>query len=312
MRPAFGGKALWKVSLGTKSAADANILFLQANAALEQRFEDIRARIRATGSPTPTQRDQAGDMVSAYFQGPERTTGGLDGPERLLLARFEIDRGLWNMTPTGCSTVAPSDPDRWWALANNAALFRDHGGTHNPPEGHAPGSIWRWSDDAFRADAKAIQIARLVEQIARHHDMPRADLPAPVAEAAIAFLDATPVDASMTRKRRNVAGRLRPDLRLMDLFEDWKLVMQPSLQTAHEYQASARDFVDFLGDISVEEIEQNDLLDYRDEAANCPQRCRRPIGRCPSRRGFSGIATPMRRESARRRSKSGSVPSRRC
>lgn len=30
MRPAFGGKALWKVSLKTKSAAEANILFLQA------------------------------------------------------------------------------------------------------------------------------------------------------------------------------------------------------------------------------------------------------------------------------------------
>ena len=40
MRPAIGGKALWKVSLNTKSAAEANILFLQANAALEQQFGD--------------------------------------------------------------------------------------------------------------------------------------------------------------------------------------------------------------------------------------------------------------------------------
>jgi hypothetical protein len=103
MRPAFGGKALWKVSLNTKSAAEANILFLQANAALEQQFEEIRVRIKATGEPLPSQRDRASDMIAAYFQGPERDAGGLDGMERLLLARLEIDRGLWNTTPTGCS-----------------------------------------------------------------------------------------------------------------------------------------------------------------------------------------------------------------
>ncbi|KQM48174.1 hypothetical protein ASE69_12545 [Sphingomonas sp. Leaf208] len=51
MRPAFGGKALWKVSLNTKSAAAAHILFLQANAGLKQEVEEIRDRIKATGEP---------------------------------------------------------------------------------------------------------------------------------------------------------------------------------------------------------------------------------------------------------------------
>ncbi len=270
MRPAFGGKALWKVSLGTKSAAEANILFLQANAALEQQFEEIRVRIKSTGEPLPSQRDRAGDMIAAYFKGPERGAGGLNGIERLLLARLEIDRGLWNMTPTGCSPVAASDPDQWWALSNNAAMFRDHGGTRRPPQGHAPGSIWRWDDDAFRPEAKAKQIERLLEQVARHNDMERQDLPAPIADVAVAYLDATPVEVQNTRKRRTATGRLRPDLRLMELFDSWKLVMQPTLQTAHEYEGATRDFVDFLGDIPVEDIEQNDLLDYRDEARHLP------------------------------------------
>jgi hypothetical protein len=270
MRPAFGGKALWKVSLNTKSAAEANILFLQANAALEQQFEEIRVRIKATGEPLPSQRDRASDMIAAYFQGPERDAGGLDGTERLLLARLEIDRGLWNMTPTGCSPVAASSIDQWWALANNAAMFRDHGGTRRPPQGHTPGSIWRWSDDSFQPRAKAKQIERLLEQVARHHDMERRDLPAPIADAAIAYLNSTPIEVSNTRKRRTVTGRLRPDLRLMELFDSWKLAMQPTLQTAHEYEGAARDFVDFLGDIPVEDIEQNDLLDYRDEARHLP------------------------------------------
>ena len=209
-------------------------------------------------------------MIAAYFQGPERDAGGLDGTERLLLARLEIDRGLWNMTPTGCSPVAESSLDQWWALANNAAMFRDHGGTRRPPQGHTPGSLWRWSDDSFQPQAKAKQIERLLEQVARHHDMERRDLPAPITDVAIAYLDSTPVEVPNTRKRPTATGRLRPDLRLMELFDSWKLVMQPTLQTAHEYEGAARDFVDFLGDIPVEDIEQNDLLDYRDEARHLP------------------------------------------
>lgn len=109
LRPAFEGKALWKVSLGTKVANEATFLFLQANAALERRFEEARARLVATGHPCPTQRDRADELVNAYFQGPERCPGGLDGSERLLLARLEIDRGLWNATSNGLSSVPPSD-----------------------------------------------------------------------------------------------------------------------------------------------------------------------------------------------------------
>ena len=79
LRPAFDGKALWKVSLGTKNSNDATVLFLQANAALEQRFEEARTRLKATGSPCPSARDRADEMVAAYFQGPEFRAGGLDG-----------------------------------------------------------------------------------------------------------------------------------------------------------------------------------------------------------------------------------------
>lgn len=55
------------------------------------------------------------------------------------------------------------------------------------------------------------------------------DLPAPIAEAAVAYLDAAPIEALTIRKRGKVSGRLRSDLRLMDLFDDWKMVMQPTL-----------------------------------------------------------------------------------
>jgi hypothetical protein len=172
-------------------------------------------------------------MIATYFQGPQRDAGGLDGTERLLLARLEINRGLWNMTPTGCSPVAASSLDQWWALANNAAMFRDHGGTRRPPQGHTPGYIGQWNDDSFQPQAKVEQIECLLKQVARHHGIERRDLPVPIADAAIAYLDSTPVEVPNARKRRTATGRLRPDLRLMELFDNCKLVMQPKLQTAH-------------------------------------------------------------------------------
>jgi hypothetical protein len=41
------------------------------------RAEEIRVRIKTTGEPLPSKRDRAGDIIAAYFQGPERDAGGL-------------------------------------------------------------------------------------------------------------------------------------------------------------------------------------------------------------------------------------------
>lgn len=65
-------------------------LFLQANAALRQRFQEARSRLKATGGPCALVRDRAGEMVTAYFQSPEFKIGGLDDEERLLLAWMEL------------------------------------------------------------------------------------------------------------------------------------------------------------------------------------------------------------------------------
>lgn len=178
-------------------------------------------------------------MVAAYFQGPEFKTGGLDGEERLLRATLELDRGLWNATPIGCSSPAPLRDQQWWELSNNAALFRDHSG-RKPTLGHAPGTIWRWGDESFRPDARNQQIGRIVSQIARHDKTTASDLPEGIEAAIRTYPDAVPVETPKARKRRPTSGRLRPDLSLMALFADWQAVMQPSLQSAHEYEGGLR------------------------------------------------------------------------
>lgn len=121
IREAFDHRSLHKASLGTKDLRQATVLFLQANADLETKFEEARDRLRRTGSAGRSARDRADEMVSSYFLGPPLSEGGVAGPDRLLLARTEIDRGLWNQTEHGCATPGPASTDDWWLLSNNAA-----------------------------------------------------------------------------------------------------------------------------------------------------------------------------------------------
>lgn len=104
IRDAFDHRSLHKASLGTKSLRQATVLFLQAKADLENKSEEARDRLRRTGSAGRSARDRADEMVSSYFLRPPLSEGGVAGPERLLLARTEIDRGLWNQTEHGCAT----------------------------------------------------------------------------------------------------------------------------------------------------------------------------------------------------------------
>lgn len=210
IRAAFGDRQLHKASLSTKDAAQATVLFLQANAELELQFQAARDRLKATGSPCPSPRDKAVELVEAYFNGPEREAGGLAGQDRLLLTRLEVDRGLWNETPSGC-ILGASTGDEWWLLANNAAKFRIHPGTQHRIQGHASGWVWQFPDTAFRySDSRTRQVTRILDQIARHNDLPVDGLPAETASVVIEFLDALPVGVVQARKPRAASGRLRP------------------------------------------------------------------------------------------------------
>ncbi|WP_235529883.1 site-specific integrase [Sphingomonas sp. Leaf242] len=271
LRPAFEGKAMWKVSLRTRDFSRAAVLFAGANAELEERFEEARKRFAESGDPRPSKRDQAVELVSSYFQGPPLDEGGLDGPERLLLCRLEVDRGLWNATPGGCSQVNISDDEEWWRLSGNAALFRGHRGTLRHLTDRAPGEIWRYPDHRFSTGARDIEIKRILTQVARHHGRAIDDLPDGTAEYISEYLDRLPVGPSQARKPQSAQSRLKPEMRLLELFEAWKEDTAPKAQTAHEYERAALDFIDFVGDIPVSEIVKNDLLNYRDEALKLPK-----------------------------------------
>lgn len=117
-RPASGNKRLHKVSLRTTNPARAAILFATANGELEDSFEKARLRLSRTGSPTPSPVDRAKELVLTYFMGPALTEGGLNGSERLELARLELDRGRSWKWPAFHGEVkwmraAPAGPGYW-------------------------------------------------------------------------------------------------------------------------------------------------------------------------------------------------------
>ena len=72
------------------------------------------------------------------------------------------------------------------------------------------------------------------------------------------------------RRRRTPQTRLRPTMRLKQLFRELKYGNQPRPQTVLEYEAAVDDFIDYAGDVAVSIIDPDMLYDYRDEAAKLP------------------------------------------
>lgn len=273
LRPAFGNKTLYKVSLRTKNFAKAAQLFVEANAALEREFECARERLTTTGDPRPSQKEHRDRLIAAYFAGAA-SDGGLDGPERLALTFLEGDRFLYRVIDGEDGLYGPpSDKDRWLALSTNAALYRaEREGLKKGP-GERPGKLWKMLvGDQGAAEARAFHAKRVMHQIHKQYDIPIAQLPEGLGAAIIAYLDDAPLEHQLrARKPRHAVTRLRPDMRLGDLYDRWKEKRQPSRKCAHEYRGSVDDFIEYIGDIPVDDITADDLLTFRDAVASMPR-----------------------------------------
>ena len=76
-------------------------------------------------------------------------------------------------------------------------------------------------------------------------------------------------------------SRLRPNMRLKQLFREWKDGNKPRPQTALEFEAAIDDFIDFAGDISISMIDP-DLLNVTiaTRPLICLRLCHGPIAAC--------------------------------
>ena len=243
LRPAFGGKALFKASLKTKDFPKAAQLFAKMNADLEAQFEAARGRLLETGDPRGSQKQHCTDIIEDYFTG-EAIADGLDGAERLQLALIEGDRLLFQAMPQNDGMwPPPARADHWTALATSALLFRSELEDLNNRPANQPGTLWRAlaKEPPFR-DVRLNHAQRIIVQIRRHAGFTSAEQPDGLVEEILHYLDSAPARRQpITRVLRKTETRLRPDMRLLELLEKWTEGQKPSLKTAAEAKRSALD-----------------------------------------------------------------------
>ena len=277
LRAAFEGKAVVKVSLRTKDPAAAKIGFARENAVFEATLADARRRM-AEGTLVPT----PAALVRRWCEGPA-ANGGLTGPQRLVTTFMELDAaagsrhsvGPQNIYPP--SVMGPASNTDWAAVVADKARFDAiltdaYGG-----DVELAGSNWirlRWHEPehAWRHCLNGA-VARLREfdpGAERFSDEE-------IGKALLAAVDERRTgDEELNRKRlaperpRLAQSRVRPRMRLRELFREWKAGNAPRPQSALEYEAAVDDFIDFAGDVLVSTIDADMLYDYRDAAAKLP------------------------------------------
>jgi integrase len=258
LRHCFGGKAIWQVSLKTKDLDAAKSLFAIANAELEQRFADARAALSQELSP-----ERAQELVTAWLREPE-----LKWPRgaRLLWELEERAHLELGLPPPGMIRRQEGDNAGWEEPQVAGEGYLNPGDLWDNLVSSPPRDRWRHLLDGFLAELRQAKALHPAAGSLPGIDEPLADA---LAQALSAY--GGPVGRTARKRPRGGNLRLRPQMRLMELFDEWKATNKPSAQTASEFEASARDFVDFIGDIAVVEIAASDLADYRDTAAGLPK-----------------------------------------
>jgi len=278
LRPAFEGKREVKVSLGTRDATEAKPPFARENAKFEERLADARRRL-AEGTLLPT----PGALVRRWCEAPA-VGNGLTGPQRLMLTFMELDAavgGRYSASAEGDifppAIIGPAINTPWPAVLADKGRFEavvteSYGGDLEQTGTNWIRARWHTADGEWMPGL-AGPVARLRAFDASADRFSDDEL----AKALLAIVDEKRTGdedtnrARLSRHRpRAMQSRLRPHMRLKQLFHEWQDGNKPRPQTALEYEAAIIDFIDFAGDIAVSTIDPDLLYDYRDEASNLP------------------------------------------
>lgn len=288
LRPAFDGKALIKVSLRTKDPAVAKAAFTKENAEFEERLAEARRQLaEGTLLPSPAA------LVRKWFEGPA-VGDGPTGPQRLLVTLMELDC-LCGYSGTASKddiypppVFGPAINTDWNAVWRSPSRIMEIITEAYGDDPERVGSNWirtRWTQ------SEALWLPYLNPAARRMHTFGSSSQRFSDRDLTQALLDALdsvrPGDEEYNRARiekpvhKHRPPRLRPTMRLMQLFEAWQTAKMPRPQTALEFKASVTDFIDFAGDIPVSTITPSLIFDYRDEAAMLPATMPRSDRRLP-------------------------------
>ena len=262
LRPEFGGKVHHKESLRTHEPVEAARRFVAANARLQVLLDQAAGRVAAAALK---------DEISA-----ERAVATV---ERFLVRHAR-----------GSFAACPSLALTWWIEDTANRMFGTGVGAIPP----AP------SESDFAERMVGLRHERLVGEgwLAALMDLPRSKWMGAVDMALVPLIEsadppimrtpaneATLMDAWNARVRADVSRlrerveapqndatrtRERPDLRLRELLELWRVAQQPRPQYVLEAKASVEDLIAYAGDLPVVAITNTIVMNYRDQAKSLP------------------------------------------
>ncbi|MBA4762161.1 site-specific integrase [Sphingomonas sp.] len=288
LRAAFDGKAQVKVTLRTKDPAEAKVAFARENAKFEEQLADARRRMaEGTLLPTPAA------LVRKWCEGPASDTA-LTGAQRLIVTFMELDAAAgssWSATVDDTyppAVLGPAANTDWTAMLGDKDQFEAVLSQAYDGDVERAGSNWirkRWHEAPERwrhcLDGPVARLRAFDAGASRFSDDS-------LATALLAVVDdKRSGDEEVNRARlankrpRATQSRLRPTMRLKQLFREWKAGREPRPQTALEFESAVDDFIDFAGDIPVATIDADLLYDYRDAAADLPASMPRADRRLP-------------------------------
>lgn len=272
LRPAFGGSPMYKVALGTKNPDEARAPFARENAIFEEKLADARRAI-AEGKVAPS----PASVVKRWFEAPA-ANGGLPGRERLQLLLMELDAGIaFALDDDLIGDLPPSHETDWRAIERDREAFEELVALHYQDDPERTGLLWlstRWhaGEDLWRPLVRAA-----TERLARGDRAAAGHPIEQITDSLLEYLDGVrPNDVEDLRrrlKRQNTprSTRLRPTMRLRELYKEWKAGNAPRPQTAGEYKAAIEDFIEFANDPPICMIDADLIYDYRDMAAKLPK-----------------------------------------
>lgn len=254
------GKRQIRRSLKTRDPAEAKRLFVLAHAELEQEMAAAEARVAAQKLADEISPELASVIVDEFIRTRHASGSWARWPTLGLVywleeaARFALGVDI----PVA---MLPADDS-----AEELIKKRGH---------PLPGDGWL-AIVRQTSPSDWLKASRTVLDEVKDQDPPVAQIPANhllIMQAWNARVreDNDRLRSDIDAPRRTASKpRLRPDLRFRELLTLWKEEKKPRAQSCSEVERATEDLIDYLGDIPVETLTSDMLMDYRDEARKLP------------------------------------------
>ncbi len=254
------GKRQVRRSLKTRDPGEAKRLFVMAHAELEREMAAAEERIAEQRKTDEISPERAKAIIDEFIRTRHSTGGWTRWPTLGLVYWLEeAARYILHADIPGAMLPMDDSPEQ---------LIRKRG---QPLPGDGWLAIVRQTPPA-----EWLAASRTVLDEVRRQDPPVAQTPANELLIMQAWNARVREDNERLRsdvdapRRLATKPRLRSDLRFRELLKLWKDEKNPRPQSYIEVERATEDLIDYVGDVPVETLTSDMLMDYRDEARKLP------------------------------------------